>query len=179
MRASSAGALALALASLLFGFTPPQGDGTGGGGGGGSSTAVSAHVEVTTADSIANDTLSIISWDAEVYDTDAIWASGTPTRLTVPSDGKYRLTVVAHWGANNTGSRRVGWYHRDSAGTLVKSYSEDFGVTGTDTSAGAATFAMEHACTAGDYFEVEVYQDSGGALFWGVNSAVMFTKIGD
>jgi hypothetical protein len=43
--------------------------------------------------SIPNSTFTSVEFDTESYDTDAYWDAGDPSRLTVPTDGRYRFTA--------------------------------------------------------------------------------------
>jgi hypothetical protein len=46
-----------------------------------------------------------ISFDTEVYDTDLMYSSGSPTRITIVTPGIYLLTGQIHFASNSTGLR--------------------------------------------------------------------------
>lgn len=52
-----------------------------------------ARVTVNATEALTSGTA--LSWDVESYDTDGIWTSGTPKRLTVQTDGIYLF--VLNW----------------------------------------------------------------------------------
>jgi hypothetical protein len=111
---------------------------------------------------IANGTETVIAWQAEDVDTDAIWSAGAPTRMTVPpSVTKVRVTANVRWGSNGTGVRQVlllrnGVSFRGGAMSLIGA------ATSTDHAQNITSSVI--AVTPGDYFEVAVFQTSGGAL---------------
>lgn len=121
-----------------------------------------ALVYLTANESIANNTVTAIPWDAESYDTDGIWTSGSATRLTVPSGvTKVRLSSSANFAANATGQRQVLIYKNGAA--FIGMPDNLFAALAS----GAFTaFAQSATVTvvAGDYFEANVWQTSGGAL---------------
>lgn len=99
----------------------------------------------------------------ELYDTDGIHDLVTnPSRFTVPAGvNKIEVAANASFAANTTGVR----------GIRVTKNGAVFSSTATNMTnaltAGATTlqvFTGQVDATPGDYFEVEVYQTSGGAL---------------
>jgi hypothetical protein len=116
-----------------------------------------------TADlSIANNTTTVVTWQAEDLDTDAIWSGGAPTRMTVPASvTKVRVTANIRWAANATGPRFAFFLKN---GVTFRGCG--MSVIGADTSTGHSQNIVSAVIevTAGDYFEVGVFQVSGGAL---------------
>src|SRR3990167_8352624 len=86
-----------------------HGDADGGGTLAASSiTASGASVYRSTAQSITSATQTALSWDAELYDTDSYHEGvTTPSRLTVPAAGKYRITSKIEWAPSTTGLRNI------------------------------------------------------------------------
>lgn len=117
-----------------------------------------ARVDLTSNQSIASATKTIISFDEQLNDTDDFWDSGQPTRLTVPFDGAYYIEVRRVFASNSTGVRQTRIY---SNGNATRSYSNRGAA-----SAGADRHVLTSVrrANAGDYFEIEVAQYSGGAL---------------
>lgn len=113
--------------------------------------------------SLANDTVTLITFDAEEFDTDSYHSTSTNTgRMTIPSgkDGKYLLIAGLRFTANATGSRSVQIYKNGAsvaAPTRVMTVSESGSSTWIN---GSAILSA----VAGDYFEVYGYQKSGGTL---------------
>jgi hypothetical protein len=84
-----------------------------------------------------------------VYDTDAFWSAGNPTRHTVPAGvAKVRLKGNLNWTFGGSGHRHI-WVHKNGAlffGTAKESDEGDAGVEGI----GSAVVDV----TPGDYFEL-------------------------
>jgi hypothetical protein len=91
---------------------------------------------------------AVVSWDAEDYDTDNIWTSGSPTRLTVPS-GVTRIRLVA--------CLRQGTDAQNVTGNLRKNGSNAFDGNphgyNYNTSGGVILVSAVLTVTGGDYFE--------------------------
>lgn len=115
-----------------------------------------AKVERTATQSISNNTWTVITWDTETSDGPGWFTSGT--RMTVTSAGWFLLMASAAFASNSTGSRGVGFiqngtnHYRGNVGRAV------------DDNFGRSTLAVPIQAAVGDYFEVEVFQDSGGSL---------------
>ena len=90
-----------------------------------------------------------------VYDTDAFWSAGNPTRHTVPAGvAKVRLKGNLNWTFGGSGHRHI-WVHKNGAlffGTAKESDEGDAGVEGI----GSAVVDV----TPGDYFELIALQTS-------------------
>jgi hypothetical protein len=72
-----------------------------------------AIVKLTAAEPVADSTGVAVPWDAIVYDTDAFWDSGDPTRLTIPAGvTEVRLKGNIDWTFGGTGHRHV-WMHQN------------------------------------------------------------------
>lgn len=113
-----------------------------------------------TVQSVGNAVVSNIVWLGAAAQTDAFWAAGNPSRLTIPANlgGTYLVTATPIFDINGTGGRYA---------AIMKN-----GVTVNNTvnSGGSASWytqfnlAVPVICVPGDYFEVAVYQNSGVAL---------------
>ena len=135
--------------------------GGGGGGGGGAPVFKGALVKRTATQSIPNNTLTLVNWTAETYDTDGFHDNATNnTRLTIPAGvTKAVLAANIRWVANSTGTRVV-ILRKNGA------YFDGDPIL-RHTATGEAEINIVSAAievTAGDYFEVEVFQNSGAAL---------------
>lgn len=123
-----------------------------------------AAVRLTSNESISTASNTDIPWDVVTFDTDSFWSGGSPTRLTVPSGvTKVRVSAGIEWGTSAVGQR---------AASITKNGS--FSVEGrADDKRSAGDDSIGHiqniisatlSVVSGDYFEVNVFQDSGGNL---------------
>lgn len=119
----------------------------------------SASVYRTTNQSIASGGAPTpLSFDA-VRRNDGFWSALQPTRLTAPAAGTYEVGISLAFAANGTGVR----------GVALRAGGTTDGALDFRTNAGAAdvtavTFSRPFDLVAGSFFEVYVYQTSGGPL---------------
>jgi hypothetical protein len=114
--------------------------------------------------SISNNTYTAITFPSEGWDTDGFHdTSSNTSRITIPAGkgGKYQFTFMGNFNSNVTTSLYTSFYKNgsaltgeglDSAGTLYNERGN------ADSFIGAITVDA----VATDYFEIYVYQDSGG-----------------
>lgn len=135
------GAINLASANAVTGLLPFRG----------------ACVSKTSAQSLTSSTATAITWDAEDFDTDAIHDSVTNnTRLTVPSGVAY-VEVFGRYGfASGAGSRLA--YIRKNGTSIATNFDASVFEAYNTIHTGPI------AVSAGDYFELFLWQDTGGAL---------------
>ena len=117
----------------------------------------------STTQSIPDNILTTATFDSEEYDTDAIHDLVTnPERLTVPAGiTEVKVHALMDFAANITGFRAA--LIQKNGGAFVGAPTHN----GTANSAGTTTTALSSPTlhvTGGDYFELDVQQDSGGAL---------------
>jgi hypothetical protein len=124
---------------------------------GGSASA--AHVARVANQAITTATDTQISFDTETRDDGGYWASGSPTRLTVPATGWYNLAGYIIWEANTTGIR-YGWLRQN--GTTAVAYVSN----GPHATNGHCrqTLAVNLYLTAADYIELQCHHDRGSNL---------------
>lgn len=118
-----------------------------------------ATVALTSDLAIPNTTTTIVDWDQEYLDDGGLIDLGTnPSRITIQEDGFYLLFAHVAWEASATGIRRV---------TFLRNGGTTFGGTEAEAS-GSSPFRqnaiMGVEATASTYFELQVYQSSGGNL---------------
>lgn len=116
----------------------------------------------TTAQSIPSATWTAVTFNAERYDTANMHSTSSNTsRLTVPSGaaGVYQFTASAVFAANGTGGRLIRL--RLNTGLVI---GGEFLYPTSGTYLTGMLAVAEYKLSAGDFVEVEVYQDSGGAL---------------
>ena len=128
---------------------------------GGGSTFVGANVVSTTDQSISNATFTMANFGSENFDTNTFHNNSTNnSRMTIPSgkDGYYLVTCVIQFGSNDTGFRAV---------ILNKNGNDYQNLSWVDADSGNNIWTSGSttvSCVATDYLEIEVYQNSGGAL---------------
>jgi len=117
-----------------------------------------SRVYNSTTQSISNATNTKITFDTESYDTNSYHSTTTNTsRFTIPTTGYYRLDAQISFDANATGSREISIWKN---GGQIVDYR-----TGAATQASVPTTiscCAQVSATAGDYFEINIYQTSGG-----------------
>jgi hypothetical protein len=125
-------------------------------------TTPRARAKRTSAQSIANGTITAVTLPAEDYDTDAIHDTSTNTsRLTCKTAGWYVISGYAQWNSGATGgARRVGTIRLN--GTTNLDLAEQ-GAPAAGTFPGHAIGA-QYYLAVNDYVELVVYQDSGGSV---------------
>jgi len=130
-------------------------------GGGGGGAFAGALVRNLANQSIPNSTTVAVAFTAELYDTDDIHDNATNnTRLTVPADWvKARLTASVHWTSASAASRYL----------AIKRNGSDFDGGARDFRSGvfsAYTVISTPviAVTPGQFFEMMVWHNIGGAL---------------
>ena len=118
-------------------------------------------VKATGDQTIANNTEVVLTWDSEVFDTDAYHSNVTNnSRLTVPvgKAGKYQINAQISFDVNGTGRRAISFRKN---GTTIK-YSPDVVANASIYVGNDLTIIADLA--EGDYIELVVYQNSGGNL---------------
>ena len=130
------------------------------------------RVYLTTANqTIANTTLTAIRYAAETYDTGVMHDTSTnPDRITIPAGagGLYIFNAQVTFAADATGYREVHIYKNGSAMATVKEFNPHA------TELTIINISMQENASAADYFEVKVYQSSGGDLAVNKNERVTF-----
>ena len=109
--------------------------------------------------SIPDATYTTISFDTEVYDYgNMIDIAGYPTRITIPADGIYYVSLALLWQVNATGRRDTYILVNGSTAPLYKSDVPSATQSTTQLHSGGIKLSQW------DYLELKVYQNSGGAL---------------
>jgi len=111
--------------------------------------------------SIANDTLAVVTMDHIYYDTGNFYAAGDPTKITFPFTGFYYLDIEGDFAANTTGVREIYIYISG-----VQSYQFRLPAVAASSIEDKTYLPMQRGMfrTAGEYAEFKVVQTSGGAL---------------
>jgi len=118
----------------------------------------SARVYRDTTQAIPNGIWTPISFNQERWDTDNIWVLTSPTRLTCRTAGLYHITGHVGFAANNNGWRQI-----EVVLNALTSWGPQGGPPKT-TYWTILTTTTQLYLQIGDYIELQVFQDSGGAL---------------
>ena len=106
--------------------------------------------------SIANNSIDIVSFDTEDVDTDGCFAA-TSTNITIQTTGVYHINAIVAFASNTAGGRDIG---------IRKNGTIEF-ASGSNPN---VNFAMNTnitghlSLTASDVITLYAYQNSGGAL---------------
>lgn len=123
---------------------------------------IGARIYKSTDQSISNNTTTAITFDTERWDTDSFHEGVTnPTRLTIPYTGYYVFGAGLEWATAATASRREIFIRMNGTTRLV---DDEVGVAVGNTANPRMNCASYYSFTAGDYIEMMVFQNSGGAL---------------
>jgi len=118
---------------------------------------ISAKVTKTSDQSIPQNTLTMVTWDSEEYDTDDMHDNVTNnSRITFKTAGKYSILVQSEWGINSTGFRFM-----DIMKNGVDSIAR---VRDQADNASEHNIAFVGEFAVNDYIELQVFQDTGGNL---------------
>lgn len=117
-----------------------------------------AYAVVGTPGSVASGTSPVaVNWTAQVVDAQAMWATGSNTRITCKQAGTYLISAHLDFGTNTTGTRHL--YVRLGGATVL------CGVTVTPTAQGSPLAASAlYPLAVNDYLEVTAIQNSGGGI---------------
>jgi hypothetical protein len=115
----------------------------------------------TTTQSITSGTLTAVSFTAETFDTDSmVNIAGQPTRITIRTTGLYRIGGTVPWTSINDQLYRLGI--RRNGGALLEDFDDV--VIFTSVSPLSHSLSGFYNCVVGDYFELMVLQNTGGAI---------------
>lgn len=133
---------------------------------------VAAYLTRTAVQSITNNAFTALSWDVEVRDPFGIHSSGSPTVVTIPTPGWYAIVGQVVFDANSTGIRAI-TVVRDGA-TVV---GEATAVAMTAPTTTVLNVSALQYLDQGQTIELQVYQNSGGALNVALSSLTPLLKI--
>lgn len=127
-------------------------------------SGVGAKAHNTGAQSIPSATWTAVTLASEVWDTDNFHSTASNTsRMTIPAGlgGKYRATAGTAFDAGGTGDRYIAI--RVNGAVLTGGSTVDVRAPHASLTADRSG-SLDVDVVAGDYVELYVYQDSGGAL---------------
>ena len=118
------------------------------------------HAYQNAAQTLTTSTFTSVLLDTEEVDTDAIHSTVTNTsRFTIATAGRYRFIGQIDFASNASGYRIARLTKNGSGTAIANNYA---------ISVGAAAMGVqvvdEILCAAGDYIELQGWQNSGGNL---------------
>ena len=123
-------------------------------------TFVGCSLTKSVAQSIANTTDTMVTFDVEDIDTDGFHDNSVNNeRITIPSGkgGKYLITAQTYWADNSAGLRQLILFKNTTSVALS--------LLGADAGPGPTLWlSFVVSAVATDYFLLKVHQTSGGAL---------------
>lgn len=144
----------------------------------GGADKAACRVYNTTTQTIPTATLTTLTFNTERFDTQAMHSTVSNTsRITIATGwgGLYLFGAVVGWAVGSSNSRGI--FILLNAGTILISGPSQLGEGVLASSMETTTL---YSCVAGDFFELQVYQNSGGNLatqagssqlspeFWGI-----------
>ena len=122
-----------------------------------------AVARLTANESVANTTTTAIPWDSTIEDVGGLWSAANPTRLTVPAGvARVRVTGNITWDSNTSGKRIV-WIDKNGTPFVGRPVIEQQAVSSSGSNTRQNLVSGPVAVSAGDYFELKVFQSSGGS----------------
>ena len=119
---------------------------------------VAARYTTGAAQSIPNNTNTVLDFGTKDFDTHNAVTTGASWRYTAPVSGYYRVAVCATFQANGGGTR-AGILRKNGVDHSVMDSQLSFGSGQTDAVQGSALVQLN----PGDYIDVVVFQNTGGA----------------
>lgn len=121
----------------------------------------SCRVRRSSNQSISNNTYSVIYFTSEDWDDNDFHSnSSSPSRITIPEDGKYMFGTSIFWASRAAGMRRM-WIGLGVDSSFLCGASDIFDAgSGTCMLSCSGIYSFE----AGDYIRVIVWQNSGSSL---------------
>jgi hypothetical protein len=122
-------------------------------------TFAGASVYKSASQSIPHDVLTTVTWNSEDFDTNSFHSTSTNTgRLTIPTAGKYLISVVIGWDTTGSSVTKTVVMRKNGVDVIK---SNGLG-TGSDYS--TQTLQYIASCAVNDYFDILVYQPTGSAV---------------
>ena len=136
---------------------------------------IGCRVTRSSNQSIANNTGTSIDWgSSEDFDTSGMHdPSSDTTRITIQEDGVYAVGYNFAFTTTANGDRRKGYILINNATVLAAQEGDKQNTTSPQFST-----TEPYEFVAGDYIELQVFQDSGGSLNC-TGAAMWAYKIGE
>jgi hypothetical protein len=125
--------------------------------GGSTPAIVGARVRKTTAMTIPTSANTVVTFDAERYDSHAFHSTAVNTsRFTIPTTGYYHIGGNVRWDTNTTGRRLLAINVDGDAANPIVFFENVPNAVGVPI-----LVACDYFLTAGQYVELSAFQNSG------------------
>jgi len=123
--------------------------------------------QASSNQTVSNTTITAVNnWTAETLDNDSMHSTSTNvSRFTCVTPGRYRITASVGWAVNGSGIRAISIRNTLAAGGFRSGGA--WALPAQAITTGDMTTCWSDVMAAGDFFEVRVYQSSGGNLVLG------------
>lgn len=130
----------------------------------------------TTVDlTIGTGAFVLVNFNSIIQDKNTLYSITTPSRITIQTPGTYQINAIMAFSANATGYRSI---KLAKNGVLT-----NFTVVPAVSTSYLSFVSLSVICPAnlGDYFEVSLFQDTGGSLTTVVSGFPQFSvaRVGD
>jgi len=122
----------------------------------------SCRVNFSSADAISSGSATVITWDGEDWDDASYWAAGSPTRLTIPSAGRYRISAQMALDSGGRTGYVLFFLRKNGAAIQESKVSQYEAVPGGLTT--CMQLELVSSLSASDYIEVVVYHTFGVSI---------------
>ena len=125
-------------------------------------TFVGCRLFGTSAQSIPNNTNTAVTFNSETYDTDAFHSTSSNTsRITIPAGkgGYYLFSAGTRWPGGSTTGLRGQYLYKNGVEIWAGTFFAPTNTTVNET----LIYTQIFSAVATDYFELYVFQNTGGA----------------
>jgi hypothetical protein len=117
------------------------------------------------AQSIPNNTSTAVTFNSNVFDTSSIHSTSSNTsRLTMPTAGYWQFSYKISFNSSNTTGSRIAFIRKNGSDVIGAAV---FAIPSATVATSCVNTFMQNAA-ASDFFEVFVFQNSGGAVTVGI-----------
>ena len=119
----------------------------------------SAFLYQNASQSVGSGAYTALTYNVAQGDIWGGWSSGNPSRYTVQVAGTYEISWFTAWSSNSTGSRQ---HYAQQNGSQINGTKQE--LPAMTTTMGVASPVFQVPANVGDYFQVQIYQDTGNPL---------------
>lgn len=117
----------------------------------------SVQLTNSSSQNVSNGIIQAFSWDTEVFDTQNMHETGSPTRITISNAGRYLIHGRVSFSTNSSNNRTIYIYKNGT-----KWSTNDYAAAPSTVTKIDITEVMN--LSVGDYIELSASQDSGSSL---------------
>lgn len=113
-------------------------------------------------------TLDSLTWQTEDYDTDSMFDAANPSRITITTPGVYQFNASVVFQNEIGGTNKIAILYRTRAGVETKVGVGAGPAPATVNNYSMATVAAQDSALVGDFYQIRIYQDTGGTteIMW-------------